>query len=286
MPLARRSGPPCRRRRRRARDVVVQREVLEALGDRGDPLVLVGGAGHVHLLQVVDDRPAATAPVLSRTCSIAAVIMASVGAGAGRAVQHAAGRRTPGRRSSASAPPTRCRRAGRQRSPLRPSTASKVGRIRLTLGASMPPSWPASRATSRTSRVCGSCSKEKHQDRAARRGRCCVPPAASSVVLPRPCGPPSSTSSPERRPPFSVWSSRSKPVGQTRSSGVRRRSRSALVGLLEDVTQGLQREVHLVMAAPAAVARGEMPDPDELGVGRAARRSIWPVVGRSRRLRR
>ena len=40
------------------------------------------------------------------------------------------------------------------------------------------------------------------------------------AVLPRPCGPPSRTSSPERKPPVRATSRASKPVGQTRAPAV------------------------------------------------------------------
>ena len=59
--------------------------------------------------------------------------------------------------SSASAPPlVSDSRSDRLRP--RPSEASKVARIRLMLGASIPPISPASRATSRISIVVWSCS--------------------------------------------------------------------------------------------------------------------------------
>ena len=97
--------------------------------------------------------------------------------------------------------------------------ASKPARILASPTASVPPMAPASMAMSRSRMLWASCSKEKRI--ALRLAVTVLRSICSAIaVLPRPCGPPSSTSSPDRKPPVSATSSASKPVGHTRAPAV------------------------------------------------------------------
>ena len=155
--------------------------------------------------------------------------------------------------------------------PLRPSAPSKLARIRLTSGATRPPSSPASRATSRTSRFAESCSKDSTTTGCPERATLRATWSAQ-VVLPRPCGPPSRISSPARKPPVSALSRRSKPVAHSRAVGPVPREQQ-LVGRLERAAQRGQGQVHPDMEAPRP-ARGwrNRTEPPEGGRWR-------PIVG-------
>ena len=114
----------------------------------------------------------------------------------------------------------RCRRAGRPRA--RPAgSAGSAGRAR--------------RRTPATG--------------AARRGRCCGRPGAPRWSCPGPAGRRAGRARRSGTRRLRVWSSTSKPVGQTRDSGVRP-GPDAVVGLLQDAAEGFQREIHPVIGAP------------------------------------
>ena len=111
----------------------------------------------------------------------------------------------------------------------------------------------ASRAMRRWMRVPASCSKEKTT--ACRPVRTALRTICSAiVVLPDPSLPPSRTSSPERRPPSRVASSRSNPVGQTVAPGRAPRRSDASASSSRSCTERRRSTWRALLAAEAAAS--------------------------------